>query len=152
MGLTDTEKVELGSAGWVDVAAAFLREAVAVLGDAVRDVRFSMCEVFTAAPASIADDDGRAAWWFRIDGASVDVGLGARDDVEVRVEVDHEDTLPWARLVYDMTDPEVVAALQQRAEERKAALGTDENPLDRLPPELRRTLTALHNHLAPRTA
>jgi hypothetical protein len=148
--VSSEEKVELASSAWLELAEAYLREQIPALGAAVEGVRFSMCESFTSAPAHIADEQGRAAWWFEIDGPSVKVGRGARDDVDVRGDVDYEQTLPNARLVYDLTDPTVVAMLEARAEERRASGAT--SAFDALPAEVRSCLTGLHNFLAPWTA
>ena len=141
------DKVELASPEWLDLAERYLRKSIPALGDAVADVAFSMCEVFTDAPAHLADEEGRAAWWFAIDGAAVSVGRGARDDVDIRGEVDYAATLPNARLVYDE------AMLEERAAARKAAASDGPpNAFDALPAEVRACLTGLHNFLAPQTA
>ena len=141
------DKVELASPQWLKLAEGYLQEAIPALGDAVAGVRFSMCEVFTDAPAHLADADGKAAWWFAIEGSSVTVGRGARDDVDIRGEVDYAATLPNARLVYDE------AVLAERAAARKAAAPEGPpNAFDALPAAVRSCLTDLHNFLAPQTA
>jgi hypothetical protein len=142
------DKVELASPAWLELAEAYLTEAIPALGDAVAGVSFSMCENFTAAPAHLADEHGNAAWWFAIEGPNVSVGTGARDDVDLRGDVDYEATLPGARTVYD------AAMLEERAAAREAAADPDapKNAFDALPAEVRACLTGLHNFLAPRTA
>jgi hypothetical protein len=150
MAETETPaKVELGSQEWLALAESFLAEHIPALGAVVAGVSFSMCEAFSHAPAHLADDEGRAAWWFAIAGPSVTVGRGARDDVDVRVDVDYEQVLPSARQVNDVDAP----VDPERAVARRAALGDRAaDAWDALPAEVRACLTGLHNFLAPRTA
>jgi hypothetical protein len=140
------KKVDLAGPEWLELVAGYLTVTVPALGDAVTGVSFSMCEVFTGAPVDIADEQGRAAWWFQIEGPKVTVGRGARDDVDIRAEADYAATLPNARLVYDD------AMLEERAAARKAAEEGPANAFDALPADVRACLTGLHNFLAPRTA
>lgn len=136
--MTDTSvKVELGSVEWLRLAEKYLTEHVPALGDAVANVSFSMCESFTSAPAHLADDDGRAAWWFAIRGPKVEVVAGYRDDVDVRADVDYQQALVGARTVYDKVHEPIAEPA---------------NAFEALPPEVRTCLTGLHNFLAPRTA
>src|SRR5215212_9694295 len=104
-----TAKVELGSPAWLALAGGWLTEHIPALGDVLTGVSFSMCECFTSAPAHLADEDGRAAWWFAINGPTVSFGAGARADVDVRVDVDYDEVLPNAREVTDLDDPETLA-------------------------------------------
>lgn len=134
---TTVEKVELASAAWLTRAERYLTDAIPALGDAVAGVAFSMCESFTAAPAHLADGDGRAAWWFEIRGPEVRVGSGYRDDLDVVVDVDYEQALVGARTVYD----KVAEPIPEPA-----------NAFEALPVEVRACLTGLHNFLAPQTA
>jgi hypothetical protein len=153
--MTTADKVELGSAAWLALAEDYLSEAIPALGSAVEGVSFSMCESFNDAPPSIADDDGRAAWWFEIQGPAVKVGRGRRSDVDVLVDVRYDDVLPGARLVYDMDNPEIAAALEERAAARRDAAANGDagaQAFQSLPDEVRACLTGLHNFLAPRTA
>lgn len=147
------DKVELGSPAWIELAEAYLSTAIPALGADAEGVRFSMCEAFTSAPAHLADDAGRVAWWFEISGPAVKVGRGARDDVDVRVDVDYDEVLPTARLVYDLSDPAIAASLAERAAARREALGdAAADAFEALPPAVRASLTGLHNYLAPLTA
>jgi hypothetical protein len=130
-------KVELGSPEWLRLAEQYLVDAIPALGDAVAEVRFSMCEAFTSAPARFADDAGRAAWWFAIEGPAVTLGAGYRDDVDIVADVDYEQALVGARTVYDT----VAEPIDQPA-----------NAFEALPVEVRACLTGLHNFLAPQTA
>jgi hypothetical protein len=70
----------------------------------------------------------------------------------VFVEVDHGEALEGARLVYDLTDPEIVARLEARAAERRITHPDVTAKYEALPAEVRAALTGLHNHLAPLTA
>ena len=146
------DTVELASPAWIALADAYLTSAIPALGADAEGVRFSMCEAFTSAPAHLADDAGRAAWWFEIDGPAVKVGRGTRDDVDVRIDVDYEEVLPTARLVYDLSDPSIVAMLAERAAARREAVGdAAADAFEALPTAVRSSLTGLHNYLAPLT-
>ena len=58
--MSDT-KVEFASAGWIDQARIVLDDLVATNGEEGKT--FSACEIFTGAPASVAES-GTAAWHF----------------------------------------------------------------------------------------
>lgn len=98
-----TQKLEFGSNPWVDKARSVLKELVAEHGQEGK--AFSVCEVFTEAPVTIATR-GVVAWHFYIDGHTVRVGTGEVDDTDVKICADYAETLPNARLVYT---PEVLA-------------------------------------------
>ena len=144
--MTVSDKVELASDGWVELAKGYLEQVAVGLEP---DVAFSMTEVFTSPPVNLDDGQGRAAWWFAINGSQVDVGRGDRDDVDIRIEVEYDDALPRARMVYDASNAHVArAAAEARAAEIRAA-GKD---VPTIPPALMIPLRDLHNYLAVRTA
>lgn len=148
---TVTDRVELGSPEWIALAGQYLTERVGTLPEDP-DVTFSLCEVFTDPPAHLDDGGGEVAWWLSISGRTASFGTGRRDDVDHVAEVDYQTCLPYARLVYDLEDPEIASMLQQRAEAREAAAAEDGRQLVVVPPELTDLLRGLHNALAPRTA
>jgi hypothetical protein len=151
--VAESGALEFGSSAWITLAEEYLAERIPALGDALRGVSFSMSEAFTSAPTHLADATGRAGWWFELDGATVRSGHGVRDDVDMRVDVDYQDTLVLARLVFDLDDPEIRAMLAERGVGRRESLGdAAADAFEALPPELRSCLIDLHNFLAPRTA
>ncbi len=139
--MNTTAKVDFASAAWVDAARTVLEDLVAAHPD--ENLKCSVCEVFTNAPAHVAPS-GTAAWHFYIDGASVTVDSGERDDVDLRLGGDYEDALPGARTVYT---PEYLAerAKQEPDPEVQANIQGD---MSILPP----WIVELHNRLAPITA
>ncbi len=98
-----TQKLEFASEPWVEMARSVLEELVAEHGQLGR--AFSVCEVFTKTPVTIAEG-GVVAWHFYIDGRTVRVGSGEVDDTDVKIRADYTETLPNARLVYT---PEILA-------------------------------------------
>ena len=139
--MNTTAKVDFASAAWVDAARTVLEDLVAAHPD--ETLKCSVCEVFTNAPAHVAPS-GTAAWHFYIDGASVTVDSGERDDVDLRLGGDYQEALPGARTVYT---PEYLAerAKQEPDPEVQANIQGD---MSILPP----WIVELHNRLAPITA
>ena len=135
-----THKVEFATSAWIDIARGALEEIVAEQGKT--GVRFSLCEVFTNAPASI-DPTGIVAWHFYVDGNTVAVSSGEVDDADVKIRTDYQAVLPQARQFYT---PEILA---ERATEAPGA-GFDSVQGDMsLVPEY---LVELHNRLCVITA
>ena len=119
---------ELGSGEWVDAARAYLQDAIPRLTGILDGVHFAHCEVFTDAPAHIANPGTNdAAWWIEIDGPRVTVGTGDRDDIARRVAIDWHAALPLAKAIQDPPAP-----------------GSG----GRLPDELMTVFNGLHNHMA----
>jgi len=54
----------------------------------------SICEVFTNAPAHLADETGKITWSCVIDAGVVDFRPADRDDVRFKVTVDYPAVLP----------------------------------------------------------
>jgi hypothetical protein len=130
-------KLEFASAAWIAEARRILEALVAAHGEPGR--RFSVCEVFTDAPAEVAPS-GVASWHFRIDGKTVEAGPGTIDGPDVLISADYAATLPNARLVYT---PEILA--QRRAARSDGARSGGG-------PKAPRYLVELHNRLAVLTA
>jgi hypothetical protein len=122
---------------WIEAARSILETLVAEHGEP--GWRFSICERFTDAPPDVASG-GLAAWWFRIDGRTVQVGAGAIEGAEVTITADYDATLPSARLVYT---PEILA--HRRAAGPRPGVDGD---MSKAPPYL----VELHNRLAVLTA
>jgi hypothetical protein len=87
------------------------------------------------------------AWHLVVDGTSVEVGGGRRDDADRITSSDYESTLPIARTIY-RDHPEIVAALRER--ERHSAPPAAARPA--LPKQLRAALMEFHDHMARHTA
>lgn len=96
-------KVEFASTAWIEIARGALEELVAAHGEP--GARFSLCEVFTDAPLSIAAT-GTAAWHFYAEGTTVTVAAGEVDDADVKIRTDYQGVLPKARQYYT---PEILA-------------------------------------------
>jgi hypothetical protein len=133
-------KVEFASQAWIDVARGALEEIVAEQG--TPGARFSLCEVFTNAPTSIAPS-GTAAWHFYVDGTTVVVGNGEVDDADLKIRTDYQGILPRARQHYT---PEVLA--ERASEPPEAGFDSVEGDMSLVP----EYLVELHNRLAVRTA
>ena len=140
--MNTTAKVEFASAAWVDAARAVLEDLVATHGD--ENLKCSVCEVFSNAPAHVAPS-GTAAWHFYLDGKSVTVGVGERDDVDLRLGGDYEAALPGARTVYT---PEYLAEREKQEPDPDAPAPDIQGDMSILPP----WIVELHNRLAPITA
>ena len=137
------EKLDFAGSAWVDKATKVLEALVNEHGQEERS--FSVCEVFTDAPADVSAS-GTAAWYFYIEGKSVRVGLGEEVGTDVRIQADYESSLPNVRLVYT---PEVLEEMRENAEERSANSSSSvEGDMSKAPPYL----VELHNQMAPLTA
>ena len=135
-----TDKVVFASPAWIERARLELESLAAEHGQPGE--RFSLCEVFTEAPAELAAD-GTIAWYFYIDGKNVRVGTGEVDDADVKAWVSYAKILPTARLIYT---PEYLA---ERANEPAGS------QFDKAEGDFSRTpayITELHNRLAAVTA
>ena len=137
------EKLDFAGSAWVDKATKVLEALVNEHGQ--EETSFSVCEVFTDAPADVSAS-GTAAWYFYIEGKSVRVGLGEEVGTDVRIQADYESSLPNVRLVYT---PEVLEEMRENAEERSANSSSSvEGDMSKAPPYL----VELHNQMAPLTA
>ena len=148
--MNTTAKVDFAGAAWIDAAREVLEDLIATHG--TPDLKFSVCEVFSGAPAHVAPS-GTAAWYFYVDGDSVEVGPGERNDVDLRMGGDYEAALPGARTVYT---PEYLA---QREAEREAEREKQPPDPDAPQPDIQGDpsilppwIVELHNRLAPITA
>jgi len=133
-------KVDFATLAWINVARSALEEIVAEHGEP--GARFSLCEVFTNAPAYISSS-GTTAWHFYVDGKSVVVGSGEVDDADVKIRTDYQGVLPRARQVYT---PEILA--ERASEPPGAGFDSVEGDMDLVP----EYLVELHNRLALLTA
>ncbi|HMG42053.1 MAG TPA: hypothetical protein VK611_12025 [Acidimicrobiales bacterium] len=144
----DGRQVEFAGDEWFDLFRRRLHEVIPAMGSALEGVTFSICEIATDPPEHLADPGtNRVAWWFRIDGPTVEVGRGARDDVANRSEGDYSAVLTAARTVY-ADDPRTLD--KQRRRRSSAVRRGRATPLV-VPPELEETLLELHDFLARRT-
>ena len=136
-------KLDFAGAAWIDKASEVLETLVSEHGE--EGVSFSVCEVFTNAPTRVASS-GTAAWYFRIEGKNVRIGVGEEPGTDVRIQADYESSLPNVRLVYT---PEILEGMRANAEERAADSSSSvEGDMSKAPPYL----IELHNQMAPLTA
>lgn len=140
MSDSSSGKVEFASDAWIDIARRALEEIVAEQGES--GVRFSLCEVFTDAPLSLAPS-GTLAWHFYVDGKVVLVATGEVDDADVKIRTDYQGVLPQARLFYT---PEILA--ERATQPSGAAFDSIQGDMSLVP----EYLTELHNRLAVITA
>ena len=131
-----TEKVAFASPEWVDVARTVLEELVAEHGETGKS--YSVCEVFTEAPAGLAGADATtAAWHFRVVDKTVTVGEG-EIDADTNVRVDYKSVLPLARLVLT---PEMLARAERNPPQVEGKSTGDRSNMPSY-------LAELHNRLA----
>jgi hypothetical protein len=90
-------KVTFGSPAWLVRVRDELSELVARNGTS--GAVFTFCEVWTDAPAGCVGDTGdrRAAWHARIDGTTCVVDAGELHDADLKLVMDYESVLPFAR-------------------------------------------------------
>ena len=120
---------EFASPAWIDEARRSLTAVVDPVADALRGVRFAICEIYSDPPATLVGDDrGALAWHFVIEDGHVEVGHGARDDVDHTVRADYHVAIPYAK--------------QPSAEQAKTFASL------RVPDELRTALMAFHDRMA----
>jgi hypothetical protein len=97
--------VTFGSPAWLMRVRAELVSLVARHGEPGH--AFTFCEVWTDAPAGAVGDTGdrRAAWHARIDGTTCLVDAGELDNADLKLVMDYESVLPFARrLTADTSD------------------------------------------------
>ena len=125
------ERLDFASAAWVDKAGQVLNVLVSEHGE--EGVSFSVCEVFTNAPTKVSSS-GTAAWYFRIEGKNVRIGVGEEPGTDVRIQSDYESSLPNVRLVYT---PEILEEMRANAEQRAAdSSRSEERDMSKAPPYL----------------
>jgi hypothetical protein len=105
-------KYEFASPTWLAAIHGIISERAAWLMKETPELRMSICEVFTDAPAHLANEGGKIVWSCVIEGGVVDFRLTERDDVRFKVTVDYEAVLPLGQ--FDTKgDPERQAELSQ---------------------------------------
>lgn len=141
-------KYEFASREWTAALHGIIAERAAVEIKTKPNLTMSICEVFTDAPAHLADKDGKLAWSAVINGDKIDVRPSERDDVKVKVTADYATTLPLGRFSTD-GDPARAAQLQSMVAAAVAA-GKLSFAGDRTPgPD---QLTSIHDAIAKLTA
>ena len=90
-------KYEFASPTWLAAIHGLIAERAATLSQTVPNLHMSICEVFTRAPAHLADSAGQIAWSCVVNGGEVDFRLSERDDVDFKVIVDYAAVLPLGR-------------------------------------------------------
>ncbi len=105
-------KYEFASPAWLAAIHGIISERAARLMRETPDLRMSICEVFTDAPAHLANAGGRIVWSCVIDSGVVDFRLAERDDVRFKVTIDYAAVLPLGQ--FDTKgDPERQAELSR---------------------------------------
>jgi hypothetical protein len=136
-----TEQFAFGSAPWFDRVKACLHELVATHGEVGR--RFTLCEVFTDAPRSVAVS-GVLTLHYMIDGKSAVVGRGELPSPDLRVQSDYAAAVPAARRILT---PEMMKPREGPPPARSRG-PVVEGDLNLLPPYF----VDLHNRMAAVTA
>jgi hypothetical protein len=90
-------KYEFASPTWLAAIHGIISERAATLSQTVPSLHMSICEVFTEAPAHLADNAGQISWSCVVNGREVDFSVTARDDVDFKVVVDYAAVLPLGR-------------------------------------------------------
>lgn len=102
-------KYSFGSPEWLAALHGIIVERATTLGQQNPRLWMSTCEVFTNAPADIADATGKIAWSCVVEGTKVDFQRTERD-LRYKVVADYNAILPMARYAAH-GDPERRAVL-----------------------------------------
>jgi hypothetical protein len=150
-----TPDLEFASKEWVDAAREILQRAVREHAEELRGLSFSVCEVFTEAPARLGWPDQQLAWHLRIDDAEAEVGIGELEGADISMGGPYHVVLPIARTVYG-GDPVRSMRARREAAHRAglpaAAPTSEETPTPTAPPPaVSKVFSALHDGLARRT-
>ena len=143
------ERFEFLSPAWIDAAGTFVKRAMAERPE-LAESRFTLCESFSNAPASVAGPDGRAAWHLRISGGDVRADAGEIDDADLQVTGDYQAVLAMAQAVY-AAGADAMARAQRELVHRH---GPDALRVEvRRPPDaaVSAILADLHDHVASGT-
>ena len=144
-----TERAEFLSDAWIDAARGYLTAVIAA-EPALRTGSWSVSERFTDAPPGLGLPDDVAAWHFRIDDGTLEVGRGFRPDADLRVQGDYQAVLAVAQSV-DAAGPDAAARARRELVHRH---GSDAVRMEgRLQGDKAglRAISGLHDHLAART-
>ena len=87
-------KYEFASREWCAVLHGLIAERAAWEVKSKPNLAMSICEVFTNAPAHMADADGKVAWSCVIEDGRVDFQIRERDDVKFKVVGEYAAILP----------------------------------------------------------
>lgn len=91
-------KYEFLSRPWFAALHAIIWEKSRNASSSDANLRYSICEVFTDVPSSLATlPGGRVAWHAIVRGSDVVFGLSERDDVDLKATADYSAVLPLAR-------------------------------------------------------
>jgi hypothetical protein len=104
-------KYEFASREWCAALHGIIAERAAVEIKTKPNLTMSVCEVFSNAPAHLADKDGKLAWSAVVQGDKIDVRPAERDDVKVKVHADYQTCVPLGQFSTD-GDPARAAKLQ----------------------------------------
>jgi hypothetical protein len=101
-----------GSPDWIATAHRVFNAAVAAAGPAAEGVDFTICEVYTGAPADLAPE-GVIAWHCRVRDCRATVSFGDQPAADLHVTFDYETVLPIARTIV-AGDAEADRAMQRQ--------------------------------------
>lgn len=88
---------EFASPGWMAFMHGMMCERVAALGEAAREIDWSICEVFTDPPKHLSPDGSALAWCCIVRGGEVEFSNSQRTDVDFLVVADYAAILPVGR-------------------------------------------------------
>jgi hypothetical protein len=143
------QRCEFLSAAWIDAAAAYLEQAVRNRAD-LKDVRFSLCEVFTDPPAALCRNGDAVAWHFRVSGCRAIAAAGVLDDADVTVRARYQVALGYAQVIHGAGTESTARQHRELAHRFGADALSVSGELPRH--EALATLLAdLHDHMAART-
>lgn len=143
------QRCEFASQEWLAIATAFLQREVPAR-PALADLRFSICEVFDHAPPHLHAPDNCISWCFHLDRGRVDVTIGTRTDVDLRVTGEYQHVLAMGQTVYS-AGPEAVARAQRELLHRADERGMKITGVMPQHAGLRALFNDLHDHLAAHT-
>lgn len=137
-------RYEFASPAWCAALHGLIAERVVWEVKEKPNLSMSICEVFTDAPAHLADANGRAAWSCIVTCHTIDFRRTERDDVRFKVIGDYATILPLGR--YDTRGEPT-----REAELARMAIGAVESGRMKLIGELTsndQAITSIHDAIA----
>lgn len=130
----DAQKFEVLSPEWMALGEKFLKEEAAKRADALKGVRFAICEYFSGVPAHLAPN-GLLDWRIVFDGSQVEWKKGAVENPDIRLDFGYE----HAVFIGKTTSTEM---MQQPGAQ---------DSMPEFPPAVGETVAAAHDRLVERT-
>lgn len=143
------DRAEFGSAAWVELARRHLQARLDACDDRVERARFSLSEAYSDPPPHLAGPDGRLAWFARMDGRDLEVGLGEIEGADMVVRGDYPAVLQIARTGYGNDEAASRRRLREVAHRLGGPAAVTEGTSASGPAAF--VFAGLHDHLAVRT-